>query len=91
MVTGCIYHSEIPKTAQCETRERAKRAVGRNETRYSARRFMGGNGEGDRTERGMERRRGQRGPVEERDRVCVAGQPHGSRSRGPTSGRTSLT
>lgn len=54
MVTGYIYHSEIPKTAQCETRERAKRAVGRNETRYSARRFMGGNGEGDRTERGME-------------------------------------
>lgn len=52
---------------------------------------MDGNGEGDRTERGIETRRGQRGPAEERDRVCVAGQPHGSRSRGPTGGWTSLT
>lgn len=31
------------------------------------------------------------GPVEEGDRVCVAGQPHGSRSRGPIDGQTNLT
>jgi len=52
---------------------------------------MGGNGEGDKMERGMEPRRRQKDPVEVRDRVCVAGQPHGSRSRGLTGDRTSLT
>lgn len=33
---------------------------------------MGGNGEGDRTERGMETEERQRGPAEERDCVFVS-------------------
>lgn len=47
---GRIYHSKIPKSAQCERHERAERERSRgrrNETRCGAGRFMDGDGGGE--------------------------------------------
>jgi len=83
---NCIYHWEIPedRTMRNTKREPSERSA---ETRCDVVQVdlwvaMAKETEGEKEGEGGRWQRG--GQPRERDRVCVAGQPHGSRSRGPT-------